>query len=595
MSVVLFNSKVLNEARTNLRAGSHVHDAAADIGGYQFECGTRDFADWARAVCAELSLELSGTKFAAMEFDPPDVYARMIDRAHELARELVKTQSVPLNEIWDSLNAFLKNPPPPRLPKPPTRAMDVLSNLDRTSEANEPIKKAAVGGFQELLRLDPKNIKEIRVLPAPRVREQSVRNPTAHNTPRTNVGGSALQRLLTELRSHIGLAAVKKDVEELGNSIQIDRARRAQGLRVADRSLHMVFYGNPGTGKTTVARLVAQIYTELGVLDKGHLVCTDRAGLIANYVGQTATKVTAVVQEALGGVLFIDEAYSLAPPDSRNDFGQEAIQQLLLLMENHRNELVVIVAGYPDEMTRFLDANPGLRSRFTKKLLFEDYTPEEMVRIFVKFCSEEEYNFDVGAEAKLLNLFRVAYSRRDKTFGNARFVRNCFQKATANLANRLVKTGAKDRTALMTITEADIPAALEEPGEQKRFSPDLGTWLAAQGQSQKTMCIYPSIEITHIAVVGLGQFCITQNGVLADGREYCGTFDFGEDILQQIVARMPDEDREALEADLEEDPDGVRTIPLPQPINIGIAARLGKPQIGLHEKFIPLVIMEVFG
>jgi len=250
---------------------------------------------------------------------------------------------------------------------------------------------------------------------------------------------------------------VKKDIAELANSLSVDQARRDQGLRVADRSLHMVFYGNPGTGKTTVARLVAQIYKELRVLTKGHLVCTDRAGLVANYVGQTAPKVTAVVQEAIGGVLFIDEAYSLAPPNSQNDFGQEAIQQLLLLMENHRTELVVIVAGYPDEMARFLDANPGLSSRFTKKVHFEDYSPEDLVQIFEKFCKENDYRLHERARTKLLRTVQDACNHRDKTFGNARFARNLFEEATKNLATRVVSSNLSDSSALVVITEDDIP------------------------------------------------------------------------------------------------------------------------------------------
>jgi hypothetical protein len=179
--------------------------------------------------------------------------------------------------------------------------------------------------------------------------------------------------------------------------------------------------------------------------------------MVAGYVGQTASQVETIVQSALGGVLFIDEAYSLAPPNSGNDFGQEAIQQLLLMMENHRDDLVVIVAGYPEEMKRFIDANPGLSSRFTKALKFDDYSPEQLLQIFEGMCQENDYRISSRAEAKLLNLFSFLYVERDKNFGNARLARNLFEKTTTNLADRVVQYGYSDRGSLMQITEEDIP------------------------------------------------------------------------------------------------------------------------------------------
>jgi SpoVK/Ycf46/Vps4 family AAA+-type ATPase len=268
---------------------------------------------------------------------------------------------------------------------------------------------------------------------------------------------NGLAQLLAELNSYIGLDSIKREVETLVSSLEMDRMRRAANLIIPDRSLHMAFVGNPGTGKTTIARLIGRIYKELGVLRQGQLVCTDRAGLIAEYIGHTALKVEKVVNSSLGGVLFIDEAYSLAPPFSGNDFGQEAIQKLLLMMENHRNDFVVTVAGYPEEMGRFLDANPGLRSRFTKTLWFHDYTPGQLVEIFKRLCKENQYTIDARGRIKLESLFSGLYSMRDKSFGNGRLARNVFEESIGRMAQRVVQSGLTDPASLMLIKECDIP------------------------------------------------------------------------------------------------------------------------------------------
>jgi hypothetical protein len=306
--------------------------------------------------------------------------------------------------------------------------------------------------------------------------------------------------------------------------------------------------------------------------------------------------VTAVVKEALGGVLFIDEAYSLAPPDSQHDFGPEAIQQLLLLMENHRTELIVIVAGYPEEMARFLDANPGLSSRFTKKLHFEDYSPEQLVQIFEKICGENDYRLHDRARDKLLRSVQVAYDHRDKTFGNARFVRNLFEETTKNLANRVVGSDLSNRSALVVINEDDIPdhPVSIRPSNPTRPLPDLGKYLASKGMPQKSAFIYTSWEIDDLAIVGRGHYCTTRIQPM-DGNLYCATFDFGKDILEQILARAPVATRTLVTRSLAEDPDSVRHLRIPNPINVGIAATFGNLQQGLHDAFIPLVITEVFG
>jgi SpoVK/Ycf46/Vps4 family AAA+-type ATPase len=265
-----------------------------------------------------------------------------------------------------------------------------------------------------------------------------------------------LEELLAELDALVGLDRVKADVRQLINFLKVQKLREEQGLKSLPASRHLVFYGNPGTGKTTVARLVAQIYRTLGVLRRGHLVETDRAGLVAGYVGQTAMKVRDVTTKALGGVLFIDEAYTLASGGA-NDFGQEAVETLLKMMEDHRDDLVVIVAGYTGRMQEFLDSNPGLRSRFNKHIHFDDYGVEQLVKIFKTFCQKADFKLAEGAEGGLASIFGVLTASRDETFGNARAARNLFEATLSKQANRLVALPKVDREILSTIEPADIP------------------------------------------------------------------------------------------------------------------------------------------
>jgi stage V sporulation protein K len=217
----------------------------------------------------------------------------------------------------------------------------------------------------------------------------------------------------------------------------------------------MVFYGPPGTGKTTIARLVGAIFHSLGLLSKGHLVEVDRAELVAGYVGQTAIKTDKVVQEAIGGVLFIDEAYSLAPGNSDQDFGRESIETILKLMEDHRDDLVVIAAGYRDRMEEFLESNPGLRSRFTRFIDFPDYSPEELTLIFERMVTDEGYTLAFGALDAVKTILHREHAARGDNFGNARLVRNLFERCLTSQANRLVG-GTPTRAELCNITRADI-------------------------------------------------------------------------------------------------------------------------------------------
>ena len=276
-----------------------------------------------------------------------------------------------------------------------------------------------------------------------------------------NGAEQSLEELLQELESLIGLENVKEEVRTMANLVRIGKIRQERGLGMTERSRHIVFSGNPGTGKTTVARLIAKIYQALGVLSRGHLVETDRAGLVAGYVGQTAIKTAEVIKKAMGGVLFIDEAYALANKGSDNDYGQEAIETLLKSMEDNRKDLIVIVAGYTELMEEFLDANPGLRSRFSQTLFFDDYDGEQLHAIFGKMCRDAGMTVTQDADEAMRAFFYDLYERRDQNFANARDVRNIFEKILARQANRLAELADMELTdeMLLEIRKEDLPSA----------------------------------------------------------------------------------------------------------------------------------------
>ena len=271
-----------------------------------------------------------------------------------------------------------------------------------------------------------------------------------------------LEDLLAELDELCGLDKVKEDVKSLINLVKVRRLREEAGLPVTPMSLHMVFLGNPGTGKTTVARLLARIYHSIGVLSRGQLVEVDRSGLVAGFVGQTALKTQEVVQKALGGVLFIDEAYALTNQESPNDFGQEAVEVILKGMEDNRDDLIVIVAGYTDLMTEFIHSNPGLESRFNKYFHFEDYNGAQLAEIFRARCRKNGYTMDEATDKAAAEAFELMYAQRDENFGNARDVRNIFEAAVARQANRIAAMEAPTREDLMALTVADLDLDLEE-------------------------------------------------------------------------------------------------------------------------------------
>lgn len=265
-----------------------------------------------------------------------------------------------------------------------------------------------------------------------------------------------LEKLLAELDSLIGLQGVKRQVNTMVNLIKVQQMREELGLKAADIAKHMVFLGNPGTGKTTIARMLANIYRCLGVLRTGQLVEVDRSGLVRGYVGQTATQTAEVIEQAMGGVLFIDEAYSLTVSKGQGDFGQEAVDTLLKAMEDNRDDLVVIVAGYTDLMEQFLDSNPGLRSRFGTKILFEDYSAEELMGILEMNLKKQEYRLSAEAEVKAREMITARVDNKPENFANARDVRNFMEKAIANHATRVASMdGAKGNKDILATIEAD--------------------------------------------------------------------------------------------------------------------------------------------
>ena len=265
-----------------------------------------------------------------------------------------------------------------------------------------------------------------------------------------------VEELISEINSLIGLDNIKTEVKSLVNSLQVQQMRQSQGLPNPEVSNHMVFFGNPGTGKTTIARQLGHFYRQLGILSKGHFVETDRGGLVGGYLGQTALKTTEVLNSALGGILFIDEAYALSSTHGEDQYGQEAIDTMLKYMEDHRDDLIVIAAGYENLMGDFLKSNPGMKSRFNKYFRFADYSEVELAEIFLCIASKSSYFLDEYAQEHLRKLTKEIIQNKPENFGNGRTMRNLFERSLANQANRIIAISSNDKADLQRLTAEDI-------------------------------------------------------------------------------------------------------------------------------------------
>lgn len=324
---------------------------------------------------------------------------------------------------------------------------DGISREDRTFFAD--LKK-------RLKTLERKISSSLPTIPEPSASGKSEAESTAGESEQIQPE-IALQQGLQELQTLIGLDSVKAEVTSLTNFLNIRRQRMAQGMPVASQTLHFVFTGNPGTGKTTVARILAKILYGFEILKTSHFIEADRATMVGGYVGQTAIKTNEVIARATDGVVFIDEAYTLAKKGA-NDFGQEAIDTLLKKMEDLRERLVVIVAGYPREMAEFIESNPGLESRFSRYIVFEDYHVPDLCQIFELMCRSNAYELTPAARGNLAIILNRVFADRDENFGNARLVRNAYERTLSNHANRLATSDAViTREALATIEAVDLP------------------------------------------------------------------------------------------------------------------------------------------
>lgn len=391
---------------------------------------------------------------------------RIIDEQFERLREITQRNLRRVaGDIWSTLDPS-KNDEGKRIPSVAElrdetleKQIDVIKKLSENSGAYVPEELPKINEPKPEMAKTEKTDKTEKAEAEKQEEAEAVEPP------------EKIEDLLTELHSYIGLERVKGEVESLINMVKIHKLREQHGLPTVDMSLHMVFSGNPGTGKTMIARLMARIYKSLGILSKGQLVEVDRAGLVAGYVGQTAPKTREAVEKALGGVLFIDEAYSLTYHKDASDFGMEAVDTLLKLMEDNRDDLIVIVAGYDGLMDEFVRSNPGLESRFNRFLHFDDYTMDEMLEIFKSRCDKGGYTLADGALDRV-RAFIEKQNVDSVTFGNARGVRNLFEQILVCQANRLAAVSEITKETLMSITEADVDAASENAvTREKRQDP----------------------------------------------------------------------------------------------------------------------------
>ena len=380
---------------------------------------------------------------------------RTIERQMEKIREMTQRNLRRMaDDIWGAVGPLKEEPQKADKPAAPDMRDEVL---EKQLEVIRRLSENGARTVTDNLWDDPAPAGNAEKPTAP---TQTARPAQAPAEPEQERPPEKLDDLLDELRGYIGLESVKTEVESLVNMVKVHKLRREHGLPTVDMSLHMVFSGNPGTGKTMIARLMARIYRSLGILSKGQLVEVDRAGLVAGYVGQTAPKTREVIEKALGGVLFIDEAYALTYHKEGNDFGQEAVDTLLKSMEDHREDLVVIVAGYDGLMDEFIASNPGLESRFNRFLHFDDYTMDEMLAIFDMRVKKGGYELLDGAREEV-RAFIEKQNVDPITFGNARGVRNLLEQVLVAQANRLAGETEISREILTQITPEDVKKAAE--------------------------------------------------------------------------------------------------------------------------------------
>ncbi len=386
-----------------------------------------------------------------------------------LAEDIFKSDAFPpgrkgdLIAYWNSISGYIKKTKPGLdLEGYSLKTMNLLENIDReTGTRNADRAGTALYTFAQCLMkadgsLSPEEEERLKQI------HKLIYRGTAVSSTAVAVKEAeeeeTLEKVMEKINALVGIDEVKGQIATLVNLIRVQKEREERKFPATPLSLHAVFYGPPGTGKTTIARLLGKVYKSIGLLKRGQLVETDRAGLVAGYVGQTAINVDNVVQKALDGVLFIDEAYALIPDDiGGKDFGQEAVNTILKRMEDYRDRLVVIVAGYTEEMDRFILSNPGLKSRFSRYFYFDHYKPEELIKIFDSFCKNAEFSVPDEARTRALALFGSLYEKRDRTFGNGRAVRNIFERIVERQANRIAGISPLTDEILCTIAADDIP------------------------------------------------------------------------------------------------------------------------------------------